>query len=264
MLSTTSNLLSAGPPVRLARLRLEGWLSEHRPVSIPDYADRVFARTVQVRDAYADAEVAALLIDRRRFLIPLLAGLGGGAVCSYLVDALRLAWVFRRHELPAHELEPVVAPLVERLAPAAEAWSEPARSDLFYWAGRLGWADSTGFCEPDGLGSLCDLATSLRQCDYGETRIGRTQAALQAGLLRAVREEAEPGVTGMLLAGTLWVETAVVPPSEEQLEWLTDRLIMLQGADGGFPGASPHRASCVALVALSRTQAILSRDCNLG
>src|SRR5687768_11987802 len=117
--------LSANTSGRLARIRLEGWLSLHRPESIADYVDRVFARTVQVSDPYGDAELSSLLFDRGRFLERLLEELRVGAVCSHLVDALRLAWVFRRHGIPRHELEAAVSPLVERFESAADAWEEP-------------------------------------------------------------------------------------------------------------------------------------------
>src|SRR5688572_24825024 len=103
-------LLSANTLGRLSRIRLEGWLSLHPPESIPDYVDRVFARTVQASDPYGDAELSSLLIDRQRVLDRLLGELRVGAVCSHLVDALRLAWVFRRHGIPRHELESAVAP----------------------------------------------------------------------------------------------------------------------------------------------------------
>src|SRR5687768_13692421 len=217
-------LLSARTSARLARIRVEGWLSLHRPESIPDYVDRVFARTVQARDPYGDAELSSLLIDRRRFLDLLLGELRTGAICSHLVDALRLTWVFRRRGLPVHELEELVAPFVERFEPAADAWDEPERSDFFYWAKRLGWSRSASSFEIESR-PLCDMAALLRQCDYGEQTIPRSQATLHTGLVRAV--ETDPSATAMLLAGMLWVETALDPASPMMCERIANRLIEL-------------------------------------
>jgi hypothetical protein len=107
------------------------------------------------------------------------------------------------------------------------------------------------------------MAALLRQCDYGETAIPRSQATLHPGLLRAL-DDTEPSPAAMLVAGTLWVETALEPTSISACERIGNRLIELQDADGGFPGGSRHRATCVALVALSRVQAALPHDRNLG
>jgi hypothetical protein len=261
-----TELLSADTAGRIARIRLEGWLSLHRPTSIPDYVDRVFARTVQVRDAYADAELSSLLVDRARFVDRLVHELKEGVVCSHLVDALRLTWVFRRHGIPRHELEFIVAPLVERFESAADAWDEPERSDFFYWAGRLGWSGFSAAPFEAERKPLCDLAELLRRCDYGETRLERAQASLHSSLLKAVLDDTEssPAATAMLLAGTLWVESALDTPSAPHQEELAKRLFALQDDEGAFPGASRHRASCVALVALSRSQGSLPTDRNLG
>lgn len=260
-----SNLLSFGPTEssRLSRARLEGWLAAHPPRTVGEYADRVFARSVQSRDEAAEVELRALLLDRHTFLVRLETALDEGAVASLLQDALRLCWVFRRNGIPSFELEDRVRPYAEQLLRSVDAWREPERSTFYYWAGRLGWCDvPPRLLEPEEAAEV-RAAALLHDCDFGETPVERQVAPLQAALLRVAQGETELPPSATLIADALLVETALKPPIPGRLEDLTARLIALQQVDGGFvategfgPGGR-HHAACLAIVALSRAQDVL-------
>lgn len=262
-----SHLLSVGPiePSRLSRVRLEGWLAAHPPRTVREFADRVFARSIQLRDDVADADLRTLLLNRHSFLVRLDEALEGGAVASLLLDALRLCWVFRRHGIPRRELEDQVRPYAEQILRSVDAWREPERSVVHYWAGRLGWcAVPPRLLDPDE-GADARAAALLLDCDYGETPIERRLAPLQAGLLRLAQSETDLAPSATLIAEALLVETALKPPIPERLEGLAAHLIALQQVDGGFVApegfgrGGRHHAACLALVALSRAQAVLPK-----
>jgi hypothetical protein len=255
--------------VSLARLRLERYLATARPVRLSDYIDRLLARTTQLRDAYSEADLRALLLERRSPAEELVSSLANGFVCSHLIDALRLAYLFRRHGIPRHELEEVVRPFARQLRDAVDAWRAPDRSRFLYWARRLGWeharaeteeldefssgarrepkASEGGWTGFAGSGSD-ELDALLFACDFGEAGLPRSrlvQVDLHARVLEA--RIASPG----LLAKALILETAADPREEAPQARLTSRLLALQEPSGGF---GSHGAACLAVVGLSRVQ----------
>jgi hypothetical protein len=240
---------------------LRTWVWAHPPWSLRTYSDRALALTLQPPEHRDERDLARLVRGAPKLLEACRRAGAAGRLHLDMASALVAAWALSRHGVDVTALMSLLRGHLPNVATTAQAWPEPQRSVLFYWAERLGLHDPV----PPGpspehpmLSLYHDLHLALYRTAYGERSIPRAQCEPPASSIRAALASEHARRDPDAAAEALMVELSLTPRDDAYVEQLTRRILRAQRSDGGFADpADPdppaaHHTACVALVTLSR------------